>query len=152
MSQKNKVCIELTFSKTTSDSEARKVREFWKLIDSQNELQPYEVEKNVKSPKLSDKDDKSDYSSPIGENVENLENLSNCASAKNKRFWYDELRLFQALGLDKFALSTCKQTDFEASRKEDESLILSDMVDQSYEEVEADLKNFERRLNNKKPN
>lgn len=49
MSRKNKVCMELIFSKTTSDSEARKVREFWKLIDSQNELQPYEVEQGLKS-------------------------------------------------------------------------------------------------------
>ena len=49
MSKKNKVCMELVFSKTISDSEATKVREFWKFIDSQNEIKPYVVQNYLES-------------------------------------------------------------------------------------------------------
>lgn len=47
--ERNNVFTELIFTKTTSKSEAKKINEFWKFIESQNDIKPYVVEKKVMS-------------------------------------------------------------------------------------------------------
>lgn len=39
--------MELIFTKTTSKSEAEKINEFWKFIESQDDIKPYQVEKKA---------------------------------------------------------------------------------------------------------
>lgn len=43
MNEKNSSCMELIFMKTTSKSEAEKINNFWKFIDSQNDIKPYVI-------------------------------------------------------------------------------------------------------------
>ena len=52
MKRKNKICFELVFTKETNSSRAGKITDFWKFIDSQNQIQPYKLENNSKSKML----------------------------------------------------------------------------------------------------
>ncbi|XP_043475106.1 uncharacterized protein LOC122506825 [Leptopilina heterotoma] len=89
--ESNKVFTEIIFTKTTSKSEAKKINEFWKLIDSQNDIKPFVVEKKLKNPTSSEIKD---------------ETLA-CEKEKcDENFRKD--RLFKILGLDKVPPSTSK--------------------------------------------
>ncbi|KAH0955879.1 hypothetical protein HN011_006561 [Eciton burchellii] len=122
------ICMELKFIRNSSPSQKEKIKEFWKFLDTQDDLQPHEGIPEYESPVETES---------LISSVEEL--------MKEKDIWRKGLRIFQQLGLDKTALATDNRCKFCLVQRTIQYKDLADTVMQSYDELNADMRAFERR-------
>ncbi|KAG7202594.1 hypothetical protein KM043_009787 [Ampulex compressa] len=130
---------EILFRQCKNVNQREKARKFWEFIDQQDDLRPYIPASKLLVPKRKKKQAGKNMSKPKLKNVD--------MSVMEKVSWCNELNVFHRLGLPTIAFSTnvsCKLCSAQASF---ECFDFADMVPQSYEELNAELKIFEERLN-----
>ncbi|KAI4477702.1 hypothetical protein M0804_012530 [Polistes exclamans] len=157
--EENENNIELIFTQITNDQELKKIKELWKFLDSQCNLKPFIplesrkiVEKSSScSCMYSHTDEFENSEKSICDMSSNFKSTSslykNEYDSGKKRIWYNGLRLFQKIGLDKAILFGNKCKFCLAERDLEESnLDYADTVFQTYDEMKAEIASFEERL------
>ncbi|KAL2712732.1 uncharacterized protein V1478_017687 [Vespula squamosa] len=142
---------ELIFEQSTSIYEQNKIKELWKFLDLQCDLQPFKpLQSRGKIPLYS-------YIRDPYEQFEKSERFicdktstlksSSSEDLDKKRIWYHGLRFFQKIGLDKAALfkDKCK---FCLAEKDLEKMNTdyTETTSQTYDELKAEIASFEKRL------
>ncbi|KAF7379917.1 hypothetical protein HZH68_016865 [Vespula germanica] len=143
---------ELIFKQSSSIHEQKKIKELWKFLDLQCDLQPFKpLQSRSKLPFYScicDPHKQLEKSEGfVSESASDLKLSSSSEDVNKKRIWYHGLQFFQKIGLDKAALfkDKCK---FCFAEKDFEKLNMdyTDEVSQTYDELQAEITSFEKRL------
>ncbi|XP_024936406.1 uncharacterized protein LOC112493748 [Cephus cinctus] len=137
MTDKEKIPIELLFSKGNSINHYVKVKEFWKFLNTQEGFHPY------KPPRITVMKEQtiSDCNSAL--HFHNLAKLE-----ESKSIWHTVLQTFHDSGLDQTALTTadtCKLCLIERHLRNDKESI-RDAKSKSGEEMKCEIEAFGRRI------
>ncbi|KAK1133001.1 hypothetical protein K0M31_014366 [Melipona bicolor] len=126
MTKSTKICIELIFDKSISQSQQIKVKEFWKFMTETKPLEPY---RNLSDKKLTKEEDRESF--------------------KCKRMWHNQLNVFKERGLDKVALAAVEKSKLCYYHDNYTNPESSSTLEESYDELLNDMKAFDKKSNNK---
>ncbi|KAI4490326.1 hypothetical protein M0802_010703 [Mischocyttarus mexicanus] len=155
----NKNNDELIFKQSTNDQDLMKIKELWKFLDLQCYLKPFipltsrKIDKKVPSCSCiyANTDEFENSEKSLCDIISNLKSTSslykNEDDSDKKRIWYNGLRLFQKIRLDKAILFKDKCKFCHAEKDiEKRNLDYADTVFQTYDELKREIASFEERL------
>ncbi|XP_047369669.1 uncharacterized protein LOC124957065 [Vespa velutina] len=145
---------ELIFEQSINVQEQEKIKELWKFLDLQCDLQPFKpLQSRNKLSLCSSKPNRPyDLFEKSKQFVCDKTSILKSTSSSDedldkKRIWYHGLRFFQKIGLDKAVLfkDKCK---FCLAEKDLEEMNTdyTDTISQTYDELKAEMASFENRL------
>ncbi|KAK2580299.1 hypothetical protein KPH14_012539 [Odynerus spinipes] len=153
MAKKKSGNDELIFIQSSSIQEREKVKELWKFLDSQCNLEPYKpLQSRCKLSLQSSTENRvckmsENHKQSVSGETTSLKSVfsSETEVPEKERLWYHGLRFFQQIGLDKVALrkEKCK---FCLAEKGFKSSDYADTMPQTYEELKAEMTSFDERF------